>query len=373
MASRHRKGTLIFIIVSLVFLLALPVMAAYKAHDADKDTKAFLEAYPQAKDTKLDNCYLCHTGGNVGKNYKDSCDYCHDVYGLKPPWGNIDKTLNQFGLDYWEAGKTKDAFVKIAKWDSDGDGVSNEAEILAGRLPGDANDHPGIVDPPAVKYTREEIRQLPKVTQFMAVDTAKAGDFYTTYEGVAIWDLLKDAGIRDDAVDITVFAADGYSKNFTISEIKQIYPQGNFFTKYPWISFPLDAKYRDGATIAGKLRYILAYNRNGFPLEESKIVADETGRSRLNGEGPYRFITPLEEPVVPDRSQYSVDRDDSPYPYNPNRPARRNGDFCIKSIVAIRVNTEDNKSAHYDWSGGAWRMIENGELVVYGAIEPKGK
>jgi len=366
------KGPLGFCVAAaLLLLLAFPVVAAYKTHNDDSDANAFLQVYPAARGTKLDNCYLCHTGGNVGKKYLDSCDYCHAVYGFKPPHpeGSIRQTLNAYGLAYDDAGRNQAALTAIAARDSDGDSYANEQEIEAGRLPGDAKDHPGVTDAPAVLYTREKIRQLPKTAQIMAADTAKAGDFFATYTGVTLAELLKDAGIREDATDVTVFAADGFSKTFPVADLQKTYPQGRFYTKFPWISFPLSTGYGHEAQLPGDLHYLLAYERDGYPLLESKIVAEEDSRSHLDGEGPYRFITPLREPVVPDRSQWTIDRDDPPYPYNPNRPVTRNADFCIKAVVAIQVNTADNKSWSYDWSGRAWEMIEKGELVVYGALK----
>lgn len=100
-------------------------------------------------------------------------------------------------------------------------------------------------------------------------------------------------------------------------------------------------------------------------------MIDGSNRYHLDGEGLYRFVTPLKEPVVPDRSAWSIDRDNPLYPYNPNRPVIRNGDNCIKVAVAIRVNTADNNSYQYDGNGRVWEMVEKGELVVYGAINPK--
>lgn len=364
------KRTLTLFVFVLTFILGLiPVSGAYKAHDSDYDTTQFLEAYPSAQGSKLDNCYLCHTGGRQGKKYLNSCDYCHAVYGFKPPYGDIRETLNPYGQDYLDAGRTTAACEGIADHDSDHDGFSNKAEILQGRLPGDKGDNPDVHETNAKVYTRAMLRALPETEQFMALDTAKAGDFYATYTGVDIWTLLQDAGISADATDITVYAADGYSRSFTVAELKKDYEQSKAYTKYPWISYPDDAPYSHEEQIEGILRYILAYERDGAPLQKSKIVADETGRSRLDGEGPYRFISPSVEPVVPDRSQYSIDRDDPPYPYNPNRPITRNADYCIKSVVAIMVSTKDNQSYQYDWNGGAWKLIEEGGLVVYGALK----
>lgn len=396
----QRKSTLCFLIaVGFLLILSLPVIGAYSAHDNDVDNQAFLAVYPDAQGTKLDNCYLCHASGSYnGKNY-DACDYCHQVYGLKPPHGDISQTLNPFGLDYGDAGGGQAALEAIALVDSDNDDFTNEEEILAGRLPGDPDDYPGVAEAPAVTFTREEIRQMPKTTQFLTVDTAKAGDFYANYSGVHMWTLLQEAGVTDDATDITVYAVDGFSKNFQIEDIKQDYDAGKFYTRYPWIVWPLDTwakdgfktpgsmmpaqvrsklsnlpwplhvNSKDGKNIPGDSCFMLAYDREGFPLQPGKMVI-QNGTSRLEGEGPYRFVTPLTEPVVPDRSQWTIDREDPPYPYNPNRTIVRNGDYCIKSVVAIKV-IASGEEYQYDWNGSSWQLLNNGSLVIYGAIEPK--
>ena len=361
------KSALLFALtVCLSVGLAIPVIASYKSHNNDQDSNAFLAAYPQAKGTKLDNCYLCHTGGKVSGKTKDSCDYCHSVFGYKEPHGNIMDTLNLFAKDYMINGKNQAAFSIMAQMDSDGDGYSNDVEILAGRLPGDAKDNPAVAEAPHKLYERADMRKLNILEQFMAVDTSKAGDYYTTYKGVDIWKLLQDAGVADDATSITVYAVDGYSKEFQMSELKQAYTQGTFFTKYPWISYPLNTGFSEGQTLPGELHYMMAYENDGRPLIDGKI---NPATNKLEGEGPYRFISPLTEPVTPDRSSWSIDRADSPAPYNYNRPITRNGDYCIKSVVAIKVNTASSNSYQYDWNGRAYEMIEKGQLVVYGALK----
>lgn len=361
------KSTLGFALtVGLLLVLSIPVIGAYKSHNNDQDSNAFLAAYPEAKGTKLDNCYLCHTGGKVSGKTKDSCDYCHSVFGFKTPHGSITDTLNQFGKDYLANGKNQAAFTVMAQIDSDGDSYSNDAEIRAGLLPGDAKDNPAAAEAPHKLYNRADLRNLNSVKQFMALDTNKSGDYYTEYKGVDIWTLLQDAGVADDAATITVYAIDGFSKNFNISDLKLVYEQGKFFTKYPWISYPLNSGYVEGQTLPGELHYLLAYENDGRPLVDGKINMD-TGK--LDGEGPYRFVTPLSKPVTPDRSAWSIDRADPPFPYNYNRPTIRNADYCIKSVVAIQVNTATNNSYSYDYYGKAWEMIEKGQLVVYGALK----
>ncbi|MDF2571150.1 MAG: hypothetical protein K0R55_2754 [Sporomusa sp.] len=359
--------------IIILLFLSFPVMAAYKAHHNDKDTAKILQAYPQAKDSKVDNCYVCHTGGKVEKKYVDACDYCHAVYGFKAPHpeGAIQKTLNPFGAAYNKAGRSIEAFATIASLDSDQDGFSNHEEIALGHLPGEANDNPSVKAAPSVVYSIEKLKRLPQTSQFMPIDTAKAGDYYATYAGVSVLDLLKNAGMTSSATDITVFSADGYSRNYSLDELRQTYKPGSYFSYYPWISYPDKVAYKNGQPIKGKLQYLVAYERDGFPLTEGGIVSGgDGGKYSLSGEGPFRLIAPSSTPVVPDRSQWSVDRGDPPYPFNHNRPVLKNADYCIKTIVAIQVNTESSKFFQNNWSAEAWQMVQKGHLVVYGAIRP---
>ncbi|WP_225073270.1 GEGP motif-containing diheme protein [Desulfuromonas sp. CSMB_57] len=357
----------------LLALISFPVIAAYKAHVSTQDSMLFVDEYPQAKGTKLDNCFLCHTGGEVKDRYLNDCDYCHAVYGYRAPHppGSLEKTLNAYGAAYLEAGRNAEAFRIIAGIDSDGDGFSNEEEIKDGSLPGDKNDNPATQEAPAVIYNRTKLNRLPRTNQFMAFDTAKFGDYYAVYSGVKVWDLLLDAGVLETATDITIYSISGYSRNFPINEIKQGFDQGKFFSRYPWIKHPAEVPFKDGRPIPGKQFFIVAFERDGFPLLEGKMKADDKGHYHMYGEGPYRFISPSLQPIVPDRSQWSIDRDEPPYPFNPDRPVPKNADYCIKSIVAIQVNTADNKSFRYNWSEKQLQMAANGELVVYGAIRPR--
>jgi len=372
--EKKLRGSFFTLTTLLILSITLTVFAAYKSHLNDADTVRFLQAYPNAQGTKADNCFLCHTGGTVEQKYLNACNYCHAEYGYKAPHpaGSISKTLNPFGVAYRQAGRNVEAFAAIAGYDSDQDGVSNEEEINQACLPGDKFDRPDSLVSPAVIYTREMLYQLPRTSQFMVVDTAKAGDYFATYTGVHIWQLLQDAGILDSATDIIVYSVDGYSSNFSVDELQKSFEQGIYVTKYPWIKFPEGAAPKAGQQIPGKLCYLLAYESNGYPLLAGKLVNGGHGdKVHLSGEGPYRFIAPLTTGVMPDRSQWSMDRDESPYPYNPNRPVLKNSDYCIKATVAIQVNTADNKSYQYDWSNKAWQMIEQGELVIYGAIKQR--
>ncbi|MDI6871410.1 MAG: hypothetical protein QME79_08655 [Bacillota bacterium] len=164
----------------VLLIIATPVvLAAYRSHGNDQDVDHFLTAYPQAKESKLDDCFLCHPGGKVEGKAKGSCDYCHASYGLVKPHGPL--PLNGFAQDYLKAGRTAAAFQAIAELDSDGDGVPNGEEIRHLTHPGEAGDKPGLRQPPSVSFSPVQIRALPAVEQFLLMNTTKSGDFYATY------------------------------------------------------------------------------------------------------------------------------------------------------------------------------------------------
>ena len=63
-----RKATFFWMIVLgllVVVSAASPSLGAYSAHQNDQDINHFLAVYPFAKSTKLDDCALCHTSGNI--------------------------------------------------------------------------------------------------------------------------------------------------------------------------------------------------------------------------------------------------------------------------------------------------------------------
>ena len=106
------RRRMFFGIMALGFLLmvttASPGLAAYSAHQNDKDINNFLAVYPFAKSTKLDDCSLCHKAGCITSGtrttYYGSCDYCHQIYKTQPPHGEILDTLNSYGKAYNDAG-----------------------------------------------------------------------------------------------------------------------------------------------------------------------------------------------------------------------------------------------------------------------------
>ena len=76
-----RTRTLVTVAISAlsVWVVATVALGAYRAHQDDQDVNRFLNVYSFTSPTRLNDCALCHPGGNVGRNYYGSCDYCHVV------------------------------------------------------------------------------------------------------------------------------------------------------------------------------------------------------------------------------------------------------------------------------------------------------
>jgi len=81
-------------------------------------SESLLLQYPNIEGTRLESCDFCHHTGEAG-------------------W-----PLNQYGLDYNNAGNNRTAFAIIETLDSDGDGYLNIEEIQALTMPGDPMDSP---------------------------------------------------------------------------------------------------------------------------------------------------------------------------------------------------------------------------------------
>jgi hypothetical protein len=201
----------------LLFFCCFPAIApAAYHHMGESDAPRFLKTYPDKAGTKLDNCVLCHRGGSYspanGKKVElGSCQWCHYTFGYDGK-GDIDTTLNRFGKDYRDNGRSESALRAIENRDSDGDSFSNIDEIVAVRYPGDPKDDQAKVVAPYRIYTREQLLAMPQHSQFLLLNTAKALDFYAEFSGVTMEYLLDRTGIAPAATKITVYSPDGYSQ-----------------------------------------------------------------------------------------------------------------------------------------------------------------
>lgn len=352
---------------------------AYVGHEKDADMQGFITRYPAAAGTRLDDCQTCHRGGVKGTDTEreySPCSYCHLLvypnqrYRTGVPRTAAD-TLNAYGAAYEKAGRNPDALAAIAGQDSDGDGSPNGAEIADLRLPGDAASRPGLPQAGTIVLGWDEIHKLPRHSEFLLMNTTKEPtDDYVAFTGVRIIDLLSAAKVFLTGVTgITVFAPDGYSVDYSLEDIREPFPRGRFyagprslegagaaFVKYPP---ELPDGIRDGRKIPGQPWLMLAFERNGRPLDPSTY---EKGTGRLAGEGPYRLIRPQRQPSRPDRSQKDKAYGDG-WDFGPMMD--HNAGACVRGACVIRVNPMPAGTEEYDWKNG-WPLIGDRTVVIYG-------
>ena len=388
------KKTLGCLVLMGLFILtyAPGAWAAYH-HEGEQDSDKFLEAYPDLKGTKLDHCATCHSGGSIetrrGTMTMGSCTWCHDTYGYDGA-GEIDDTMNQYGIDYKASGRNADAVEAIADQDSDGDGYTNQTEIESGTYPGDANDPPGLEVAPSRVYTKAQLEEMTQDPQFMLMNTSRSGDSYAEYTGVPMPELLDDAGILPEATDIIVYAPDGWSQTHPLnySEGNEMYhvhgdmpgedyqyPPASFrydpeadeaVTEYGWCDYsaPGCAGRSDGDPIfvENGLKAILALQHNGTPLE-SGVLNEE---NKLDGEGPFRLIVPQKSPNPPDQSS-RADKQDVIWPYTEDWD--HNAGACTKSSTIIKVLPLPEGQTDINIYEAGWGYVDEEKIIIYGAID----
>ena len=377
-----QKRVRVFFVIGLL-MGALYIFAAYH-HQGERDSANFLKVHPDKVGGKLDHCALCHSGGQLEKNgakvILGSCQWCHFKYGYDRK-GPLTETLNAYGRDYLKRGRDAAAVTAVAALDSDNDGFRNRDEIAADRFPGNANDDPKKTTAPFRVYTREQLEALPQHSQFLLQTASKSSDEYAEFSGVPMEALMRDAGILASATGITVFAPDGWSQYHPLHPLDNpaMYP---VFGTYPeaeyhfspkaasWCDYdaPSCAGRKTGETIKvpGGLRMLLALKREGKPLFPAVFSKD----NKLDGEGPYRVIVPQKTPSPPDQSSKANDQDVL-WPYRANWD--HNAGSSTRSVTIIRVEPLPPGTTDIDTAEVDWRYIDEGKIVIYGAIGAKKK
>ena len=351
---------------------------SYSGHTTDADADNLVNVYPETVGTRLDDCKTCHRAGVEGTDTEkiyNVCDYCHllefpdDSLATGVP-AAFEDTLNVYGLAYADAGRDRAALSAIRSADTDGDGYANDVEIRELRYPGDPDSRPDQPLAPIIELTFSDIDAMPMHEQFMLMVTTKQQfDDYVSYGGVTVSDLLDAAGVDlDGAEGITVFAPDGFGKDFSMEDIARQFPNGIFhrtpvfddplmeLVNYP---DPLPASYRDGDEIPDALRLMVAVSRAGAPLDMS-YYDGESGK--LTGEGPYRLVIPQSVPSRPDRGKSYGPYNDG-WDYDPE--IDHNAGACVRGACVIRVNPMPEGYEEFDWKNG-WSLIEDGKVVIYG-------
>jgi hypothetical protein len=380
-----------FVLVLVLTAWALPAQAAYH-HMGEIDSDIFLSVYPAKNGTKLDGCALCHTGGTYEKSPGSgkfvtvgSCQWCHRVYGYDGS-GDILETLNPYGLDYLNQGRSAAAVSAIEGLDSDGDGFTNLVEVEDLSYPGNAADDPTKVPAPARIVSLDELKRLPAHSQFMVMNTHKSGDFYANYTGAVVEDLLVMAGRDDGVTGVTVYAPDGYSQFHpmdatqgspnTLYPILGVYPQATYYydaqadqalSEVGWCDYsaPSNAGRVAGEAIVveGGLRCILAYERDGQPLTTGELTTD----NKLDGEGPLRMLPPQVEVNPPDQASTATDQDVI-WPFTDAWD--HNAGFSTRSVTIMRVEPLPAGTTDVDVYEAGWEYVDAGKILVYGAIDP---
>ena len=372
--------------ILLVFLASSAAFSSYH-HMGEEDSGRFLKIYPDKAKTKLDSCALCHSGGQYEKKpgvfvSLGSCQYCHYKYGYDET-GNIYDTLNPYGMDYLNNGRNSAAIKTVDSKDSDGDGFTNKAEILAVRFPGSKEDDPTKKTAPSRVYTREQLEALPQHTQFLLMNSSKSGDFYAEYKGVDLDTLLKDAGILESATGIRVYSPDGWSQYHPLEPDPEpeLY---HVFGTYPSVSYQYDPqadkakggwcdyssvscigyKHNDPINVQGGLKLILAYKRDNEDLTPGVLSPD----NKLDGEGPYRVIVPQKTPNPPDQESTATDQDVI-WPYKSDWD--HNAGASTRAATIIKVEPLPEGTTDIDLLEAGWQFVDQGKIIIYGAIREK--
>ncbi len=385
MKIKFRISTKIVTVTAAVLLLpAMAVIAAYSTH-TEKDSGLFMSTFQHLRGTNLDGCDACHVritaspqGEKDGKAvFLSSCDSCHIVtdYGRK-----TGDSINAFGHDYMKAGRNAAAFDAIGELDSDGDKWSNSAELKAGTNPGDPNSSPDMKPAPFAVFSLNDLidKKLPVLDQtiFVNVTKSKDGDSYSDLRGFMLADVLKAAGISDSAQSIDVISIDGYEASFSIAQLQRSYKQAapvlgfdkETFGECGWVRYN-SKKIKDGVPLPDA-NVLLTFEINGEPYAPAKI--DENGR--LVGAGPFRVVAPqMKNPGPPDVSSKATEEcsQKAPEKYRFSRSYEKNSDYCVKAVVAIRVNPLPNGTMDVNWSQYAIQPDSGNKIVIFGAINPK--
>ncbi len=383
-------------------LASIPAWAAYH-HQGEQDAAVFLSVYPDKAGTKIDHCALCHKGGEGPRSTLGSCQWCHYSYGYHPPHGDIDDTLNQYGLDYRTYGQNSAAIVQIETLNSDEDAndtYTNIEEINAVTYPGNSSDYPGLTVAPYRIYTRAQVEAMTVHTQFMLMNTSRSGDEYAEYTGVPMKELLDDAGILGTATNIIVYSVDGWSQTHPLEyvdpavdeEAYHVYgnmPGENY--QYPPAAYHYDEEADvatspdcgwceyDAPSCAGRtngdpifvenggMKAILAHRRDGVYLDPG-VLNDS---NKLDGEGPFRLVVPqkIDLPPPPDQSSRAQgDCVDVLWPYN-EMGGDHNAGACSKSATIIKVEPLPPGMTDIDILEAGWSYVDNNKVIIYGAID----
>jgi len=384
-----KTATILLLFGVLLFFCGYPgvAQAAYH-HMGESDAPKFLQAYPDKAGTKLDNCVLCHRGGSYspakGKKVElGSCQWCHHTFGYDGT-GDINATLNRFGKDYRQNGRSVAALRAIEKHDSDGDTFANIDEIAAVRYPGDPQDDPAKVVASYRIYTREQLLAMPQHSQVLLMNTAKALDFYAEFTGVTMEYLLDRTGIEPAATKITVYSPDGYAQGHPLEIdssadpfVRGTYPTATYYynraadqngNPQGWCDYSSPAvqglKHGDPIHVKNGLRLLLALRADGRDLVAGKLGPDNM--LVRGSQGPFHIVAPQKSVGPPDQPS-SRSRKGVIWPYDYSLD--HNGGISTKCTTIIKVEPLPAGTTDIDVMEAGWSFIDQQKIIVYGALQ----
>ena len=383
-------GVLVGVLMALWLGATAPAFAAYQHAGETTDPASFLASHPEAAGTKLDSCALCHSGGSYVSGGKTttlgSCMWCHYLSNYTTSKVTT-ATLNPYGSDFLAHGRNAAAITAIDGLDSDGDGYKNVDEIAALTYPGDPTDNPSAVQAAARVYTLPQIQALPQHNEFLLMNGSKSTDFYGTYTGPTMEDLLKNAGILHSATQINVVSPDGFSQYFPLDPgtstvagmypVRWTYPSETFYynpqadfglnSSLGWCDYssPGCAGMQAGAALPapGGQKMLVAYLRDGSRLTTG--VLDAT--NKLNGEGPFRVIPPQLVPGPPDIGS-NASTQAVIWPYSSNND--HNSGYSPRTATMVKVGPMPSGTTDINTLEAGWPYVDSDSIVVYGAIDP---
>lgn len=348
---------------------------AYKGHENDVDIDNLCKVYPDIIGSRLDDCQTCHTGEKdiAGVLVGNACDYCHNLM-LTSSKAVFADTLNSYGTDYMNGGRSKAAIKDIRDTDSDGDGFTNNEEIKKYRYPGYSFSKPGQPNAPKMLVGVSELKAMPAHSEFLLANTKKQQfDFYANYEGVKFLDIFTALGIdMTGATGITIIAPDGFMKSYTIAELSALFPQPIFysgldvaslgaecgFVEYPAV---IPGGVADTQPIPGQHYLLLAHKRDGAAMESSYLDVDN---GTIEGEGPYRLIVPQTTPGSPDRGMSYATTCGDVYEYDGTKD--HNAGSMVRGVIAIRIDPMPAGYEEFDYVNGGWAFIDTKQIIIYG-------
>jgi hypothetical protein len=210
-------------------------------------------------------------------------------------------------------------------------------------------------------------------TIFINVTKSKEGDSYFRYRGYLLSDILRIAGMKKNATSVDVISIDGFTHTFDVALLKKTFKQAapvfgldkETLGDCGWV------RYAPGLRKGAKLpaaNALLTFEMNGVEYDPGNLDP-KTGK--LTGSGPFRIVAPqMINPGPPDLSRMAdaacVDK--TPVKFRFNDKYEKNSDYCVKTVVAIRVNPMPKGKSDFDWKRKADELIAGKKIVVFGDV-----